>query len=200
MTIDRKRRPTTLTAVGVTAPGKLALRVAIDAVWLGPLKLPGRDAAAVIDGPFLYLRAASSVSVNGFTWLRAPLSSFRQNGPALSSVRAFTPSPLLRVLAESRARPTGTPGVYCGPVAYDDPIVRAALRHLLGNVEFRGLVVTAWVGRDGFIHRIELDGTTADHSTTLTLRARLYGFGRPVSVSPPRPWTFMDKQLFDLDE
>jgi hypothetical protein len=199
-TIVRGRRPTTLTARGAIARGTYALRLGVAPVWLGKLKLPGREAAALIDGPFIYLRAPSSITVNGVDWLREPLAALRPNSRALSTLHAFGPKPLLRMLAETRLAATGEAGVYIGSPAYDDPIVRMALRRLTGNVEFRALAMTAWVGRDGLVRRILVQGRTADGKATLTIRSRLFAFGRPVSVTPPRLGTFMDNQLFGLDE
>jgi hypothetical protein len=43
-----------------------------------------------------------------------------------------------------------------------------------------------------------LTGHTADRRTSLVISARLYGFGRPVHVSPPAPGTFMDDSLAQL--
>jgi hypothetical protein len=54
------------------------------------------------------------------------------------------------------------------------------------------------VGRDGLIHAIRITGRTADGKTTLNLRARLFGFGKPVSVKPPKPGSFVDPTLEQL--
>ena len=41
-------------------------------------------------------------------------------------------------------------------------------------------------------------GTTADKSKSVTVTAHLFGFGRPVRVTPPREGTFIDQKLQSL--
>ncbi len=192
--ITRPQAPTTLTIRGRSGPGALSVHVGMSAVLMDGTKIPGPDGAALVDGPFLYLRAPSSISLGGVNWLRVNLATIKPGSSALRTIRDMSPAPLLRVLGEAHVA-SGHAGTYSGPVAYDDPIVRAALRHLTNGLEFRGLTVTARVGRDGFVHRIELRGRTPDGSATLHLTARLFDFGKPISVTPPKPGTFMDKQL-----
>jgi hypothetical protein len=202
VTITRGKLPATLNVRGAIAPGTMSVRIAMTAVTLpGGTKVPGPDGAALLDGPFLYLRAPSSVVVFGkIHWLREPVSSLRPTSSELRSVRAMSPAPLLHVLAESHSHPNASGRVFRGTVAYDDPIVLTALRHLTSGLEFQALHVTAWVGRDGLVHRIALDGHTADGSATLHFTAHLFAFGRAVSVTPPKPGTFIDKRLLGLDE
>jgi hypothetical protein len=99
------------------------------------------------------------------------------------------------VVAEAKLRPLTKRGVFAGTVAYDDPVVRTALRDLAAGFEFRGLRLRVVVGRDGLIHSLHLTGRTADGKTALSLRARLFGFDTPVHVKPPAPGTFMDPAL-----
>jgi hypothetical protein len=106
--------------------------------------------------------------------------------------------PLLHIVGESKLRRVDDGGVFAGPVAYDDPIVRVALGQLVGGFEFRNLRVRVVVGRDGLIHHFLLTGRTADGTTSLALRARLFDFGGPVRVHPPKPGTFMDPVLQNL--
>jgi len=113
-------------------------------------------------------------------------------------MRALTPSPLLRIVAESRVHRTRARGSFTGPVRYDDPVVRTALHALGGGIEFRNLRVFVHVARDGRIHSVRLTGRTADGKTTFALHARLFAFGAPVKVVPPRPGTFMDQDLAKL--
>lgn len=153
----------------------------------------------VVDGPFLYEEAPNGMVVDGrWRWLRVDLSALRPDSSAIAVLHALTPSPLLRVIGEGRL--VGTHSVYRGGVAYDDPVVRASLARLTGGLEFRQLRLTVWVGGDGLVHRLRLTGRTADHSSSLLLTAHLFAFNRPVHVSPPKPGTFIDKQLAQLDE
>ena len=202
VTISRAKGPTTLDVRGRSGPGLLSVHVGMSKVTLADgTRVPGPDGAALLDGPFLYLRAPSSISVyGGVRWLRERVATLSPASPALHSLRDMSPAPLLRVVGESRATASGPSRVFYGSVAYDDPIVRNALRHLTGGLEFRALELTAWIGRDGLVHRILLQGSTADRSAALRLTARLFAFGRPVTVTPPKEGTFMDKQLVGLQE
>ncbi len=83
-------------------------------------------------------------------------------------------------------------------LAYDDPVVVAALQGLMGGIQFRDLRVTAWVGRDGLLHGIRIAGRTADRKTTFELKATLFAFGRAVHLTPPAEGTFVDRQLQQL--
>jgi hypothetical protein len=160
------------------------------------MTLGALDGRIMIDKPFLYEKAPSSMQVFGdIHWLRLQMSALPERGQVLSTLRALTPSPLLHVIGEAKLRPARERGVWAGPVAYDDPIVRASLRDLGNGLEFRDLHLRVVVGSDGLVHRVRLTGRTADGTTTLNLRARLFSFGKPVSVTPPPPGTFIDPQL-----
>jgi hypothetical protein len=173
---------------------------------MGDLKMPdgtkvaGANGAALLLGPFLYERAPSGGLVLGkVRWLRMRVADLSRNAAELKAVHALTPAPLLRVLGEAQTTQAG-PGarLYRGTVAYDNPLVRSSLARLTGGTEYRALRVSAYVGRDGLVHRLVLTGRTADRSTVLQVSARLHHFGRPVHVSPPRPGTFMDEHLAEL--
>jgi hypothetical protein len=116
--VARTEAPTTgLSIQGVRGRGQLFVHVR---------QIPGRDAAAMIDGPFLYERAPSGVVVNRtIRWLRMPIASIGPASTVINAVRSLTPFPLLRVLGESHARATGA-NAFAGTVNYDDPIVRSA--------------------------------------------------------------------------
>ena len=163
-------------------------------------RVPGPSTAALLLGPFLFERAPSNMTVLGkLRWLRLHVADLSDASPELKAVHALTPEPLLRVLAEARltqATPEG--GLFRGTAAYDNPVVRASLTRLTGGIEFRNLRLSVYVGRDGLVHRLHLTGRTADKSTTLSLSARLFGFGRPVHVTPPKPGTFLDEHLAKL--
>jgi hypothetical protein len=163
------------------------------------LATAGMAAAELLDGPFLYEQAPDGMAVYGkWRWLRVNIAHLPATSEAIQVVHALTPEPLLRVIARSHMHGNGA--AYTGAVPYDDPVVREALTRLTGGIEFRGLEVTVDVGRDGLIHRVRLTGKTVDRTSTFLLVARLYAFGRPVHVSPPKPGTFIDKQLIQLSE
>jgi hypothetical protein len=157
-------------------------------------RIPGARSAALIDGPFLYEHAPSSVAVFGkVRWLRLRLSDLPKSSNDLRSVHALTPAPLLRLLgaAHMKRASHGSPSFH-GTIAYDSPAVRTGLANLTGGLEFRGLRISANVGTDGLVHRIVVTGHTADRRTTFSLRAHLFGFGKPIHVTPPAPGTFLD--------
>jgi hypothetical protein len=191
ISVVRSSSPAQLTLRGVSGPGKL---------FVSARQASGSEAAAMIDGPFFYERAPNGVAVDGtIRWLRVPIVAGGRSAAALDAVRTMTPTPLLRVLGESHARPTRASG-FAGKVDYDDPIVRSAITRLSGGIEFHNLRVLARLGDDGLIHGIRVTGTTADGTTTLDIRARLFAFGRPVHLTPPAEGTFMDQQLVQLAE
>jgi hypothetical protein len=178
-------------------------RVAVH-LQLGSLKLqdgtrlPGTTGAIMLDKPFLYERAPGGIAVNGLSWLRLRTTRMPQDSQTLSTVRALTPSPLVHVIQEATLRPAGNGGWYAGTAVYDDPVVMTALDKLGGGLQYRNLHVAVLVRRDGLIQSVRITGRTADGTTTLSLRASLYGYGAPVNVVPPKPGTFMDQQLSRL--
>jgi hypothetical protein len=159
----------------------------------------GAAGAALLDGPFLYERAPVAIAQHGnLHWLRLPVASLSRSSDDLRAVHSMTPAPLLRLLRAARIAPAAEGArVYHGSVAYDDPAV-VRLAKLTGGIEFRRLRVSAVVGDDGLVHRIVVTGRTQDGEATFSLRARLFGFGRPVHVTPPAPGTFLDEQLAEL--
>jgi hypothetical protein len=161
-----------------------------------------QEESALLDGPFLYEGAPNGIAVYGkIRWLRVPVSSLSPSSRALTSIRSLSPAPLLRVLDESSlARRPMRNGFFQGKLAYDDAIVHTALSGMAGGIEFRDVRYTARVGTDGFVHAIRVMGRTADGSRTLTIRARLYGFGLRVDLKPPAEGTFMDRMLLNLAE
>jgi hypothetical protein len=201
--IVRDGKPTVMHVRGAWAGSTISVRVRMgDQTMPDGTVVPGPDGAALLDGPFLYERAPSFIVVLGkVTWLRLPVASLSPRSGALQSVHELTPSPLLRVLDEAHAAPT-TPAatLFRGPVAYDDPIVVAALAPLSGGLQFRNLHVSASIWTDGLVHGIVIAGRTADGKTTLRIGASLYAFGKPLQVTPPAEGTFLDKQLLNLSE
>jgi hypothetical protein len=186
VTLAKAEHPMTLRIRGGASDDRMAVH----------LTLGSTDGRIMISKPFLYEKAPSSMQVFGdIHWLRLQMSGLSQHGQMLSTLRALTPTPLLHLIGEAKLRPTGKRGIWAGPVAYDDPIVRASLRDLGNGLEFRTLRLRVVVGKDGLVHRVRLTGRTADGKTTLNLRARLFSFGKPVSVTPPPPGTFIDPQL-----
>jgi hypothetical protein len=166
---------------------------------LANLRLGTMNGTIVLNRPFLYEKAPGGVALfTDIHWLRLRMSELSERGRTLSTIRSLTPAPILHVIAEAKLHPTASRGVFTGPVAYDDPVVRTSLRDLGNGLEFRGLQLRVVVGRDGLVHGVRLTGRTADGKTTMNLRARLYGFGKPVSVTPPPAGQFMDPQLDQL--
>ena len=111
----------------------------------------------------------------------------------------MSPAPLLRILDEwSNARSHASGGRFHGTVAYDDPIVLTALSGMTGGTEFRHVFFSVKIGGDGYVHSIRVTGATADGSKSVIVTARLFGFGRPVRVTPPREGTFIDQKLLSL--
>jgi hypothetical protein len=185
VTLTHARNPMTLEIVGGATHDKLVAHLSL-----------GMQSASIMRDPhFVYEGAPQGIVVlGGVKWLRLRIDGMPQHSQVFSTLRSLTPSPLLNVVGESKLQRVGA-RVFAGPVAYDDPVVRTALHQLGGGYEFRGLHVRIVVGKDGRIRNFLLTGRTADGSTLLSLHARLFGFGAPVRVRPPKPGTFMDPDL-----
>jgi hypothetical protein len=164
--------------------------------------VPGPHQSALIDGPFLYEGSPNGVAVLGhIRWLRVPLARLGPGSKVVATVHSLSPAPLLRLLDEwSHARMRSPNGIFHGSVAYDDPIVLAALSGLTGGIEFRNVRFWARIGNDGYVHSIHVTGRTADGSRMLNVTARLFAFGRPVRLIPPGEGTFMDQKTLSLAE
>lgn len=204
ISIARKQQPTLRLLVrGTRSRTSLAIHVqesARDAA--DGVSVPGPHQSAIIDGPFLYEGAPNGAAVDGsIRWLRVPVARIGQSAPALSNVRNLSPAPLLRLLDEwTHAKTRSADGWFRGAIAYDDPIVLAALSGMTGGVEFRDIRFSAHADKDGYLHTIRVTGRTADGMRALTVDARLYAFGWPVRVKVPGEGTFMDQKLLDLEE
>ena len=196
----KPRQPLVLHIAGAASRDKLAVHLRLGDLTLSDgTVMPGGTGAIMLSKPFLYERAPGGISVDGMNWLRLSVLHTSPRSQVLSTVRAMTPAPLLRVVAESRLHAVSTAGAFAGTVDYADPVVQTALERLGGGLQFRNLHVYVVVGKgDGLIHRIQLTGRTADGKTHFSLHARLFGFGTAVSVVPPKPGTFMDQQLQEL--
>jgi len=193
--MTRDAFPLSLHVRGQSATRTLSVSLHMgDATMPDGTKVPGPSTAALIDGPFLYERAPSSVAARGkVRWLRLRLAELPKGSHDLKTIHALTPGPLLRVLGAARIAPYAHGArSFHGTIAYDHPTVRIGLAQLTAGLEFRGLRISAIVGADGLVHRIVLTGHTADGRTTFSLRAHLFGFGKPVHVTPPAPGTFLD--------
>ena len=193
--ISNKTLPVALRVQGQQSGETISVRLKLS----GAKKADGTpsaaaDGATLLLGPFLYERAPSGAVISGkVRWVRLHVADLSPGSTRLKAVHDLTPRPLLRVLGEARMTQTA-PGarLYRGTVAYDNPIVRSSLARLTGGTDFRGLRLSAYVGRDGLVHRLRLTGRTADRHSTLSLSAKLFAFGRPVHVKPPprgRSWT-----------
>lgn len=199
--LQKKEQPLVLHISGGSSRTATAVRLRLADLTLSDgTTMPGATGAVMLSSPFLYERAPDGVAVYGnIRWLRLHVLGKSPHSQVMSTVRSMTPSPLLRIIGEARLHAVSTSGSFAGTVAYDDPVVQTALHTLGGGIEFRNLRVFVKVGKqDGLIHRVQLTGRTADGKTKLALRARLYGFGAPVTVVPPKPGTFMDQQLDQL--
>jgi hypothetical protein len=189
ITLEKSHTPTTLHIRGASQPGRLLARLAVGA----------QTGTIMLDSNFLYESAPKGIVVLGnFSWLRMNVGRLTPHSQTMSTLRSLTPAPLLRIVAEAKLRPLARHDIFVGTVAYDDPVVRTALRDLANGYEFRELRLRVVVGRDGLIHRLLLDGRSADHKTTFVLRARLFGFGTPVKIPLPKQGTFMDPALEQL--
>ena len=200
VTMTKHHQPLTLHIDGASSRDAVAVHLRLDSLTLKDgTTLSGTTGALLMAKPFLYERAPGGTARFGsIHWLRLPVDRLSPRSQLLSTMRALTPSPLLRIVAESRLRPTDARGGFAGRVTYDDPVVRTALHAVGGGLEFRSLRVYVHVARDGRIHSVRLTGRTADGKTTFVLHARLFAFGAPVKVVPPKPGTFMDRQLEQL--
>src|SRR5207302_9936874 len=132
------------------------------------------------------------LSMGAIQWLRVRIASLSPSHPALRGMHGMTAMPVLHVLGEARAHAvTKDASIFRGTVAFDDPIVDTALRPLTAGLQFRDMRVTAWIGPHGLVRHVRITGHTADRKTTLLVEARLFGFERPVHVSPPAEGTFL---------
>jgi hypothetical protein len=201
VTLQKDLKPITLRIAGGSSRDALAVRLSLGSLTLSDgTILPGTTAKLRMSKPFLYEGAPEGMPVFGqIRWLRLHVLDLPANSQTMSSVRALTPSPLLRVISATKLRPAAKAGWFTGPVAYDDPVVRTALHSLAAGLEFRRLHVSVKLGTDKLVHAVWVTGRSADAKTTLTIRAKLFGFGKPVTVVPPKPGTFMDPQLLALE-
>jgi hypothetical protein len=189
ITLKKASTPMTLHIRGASQPGRL----------LAKLALGSQTGTIMLDSNFLYETAPKGIVVLGnFSWLRMNVGRLSPRSQTMSTLRSLTPSPLLHIVAEAKLHPLARHDIFVGTVAYDDPVVRTALRDLANGYEFRELHLRVVVGRDGRIHRLLLEGRSADHKTTFLLRARLFGFGTPVKITLPKQGTFMDPALEQL--
>jgi hypothetical protein len=188
ITLKKASSPMTLHIHGASQPGRL----------LAKLALGTQTGTVMLDSNFLYESAPKGIVVLGnFSWLRMDVGRLSPRSQTMSTLRSLTPAPLLRIVAESKLHRLAH-GVFVGSVAYDDPVIRTALRDLANGYEFRELRLRVVVGKDGRIHRLLLEGRSADHKTTFVLRARLFAFGAPVKITLPKQGTFMDPALEQL--
>jgi hypothetical protein len=195
--LTRGNVPLTLHVRGRASRDVVSLKMRMSDLRLSDgTRVPGPSGAAMLDGTFVYEHAPSNMGITGpVQWLRLSEATASED---VGSVRAMTPGPLLRLLRSARIAPSPDAAkTFHGVVAYDEPAMRR-LSKLTSGMEFRHLRIAATVGADRRLHRIVLTGRTADGKTTLSLRADLFGFGKPFHVTPPAPGTFMDGRLAAL--
>jgi hypothetical protein len=198
--MTKRKQPLTLHVAGASSRDAVSVHLRLgDLVLKDGTRVPGMRGAMLMSKPFLYEAAPNGIAVFGnIRWLRLKVDGLSPRSQTLSTLHALTPAPLLRLVAESRLRPTGRTGSFSGPVRYDDPVVRTALTALGGGIEFRNLRLFVHVGQNNRIDSLRLTGRTADGKTTLALHAKLFDFGKPVKIVPPKPGTFMDQTLAQL--
>lgn len=200
LTIVQNKTTHIVRASSASAPGTISVQLELDAVTLptGDI-IPSSSTAGLIDGPFLYERARDGLTIGGANWVRLSIARIGSSSLALRGMHGMTAMPLLHVLGEAHAYPiTRSASIFRGTVAYDDPIVVTALAPLTGGLQFRDLRVAAWIGPGGLVRHVRLTGHTADRTTTLLADAHLFGFGRPVHVTPPAEGAFLDQSLLKL--
>jgi hypothetical protein len=200
VSLARPPRRLTLQIHGQASEQTISVRMKMGDVKLADGSVvPGPDGAAVLDGAFLYERAPSGIAVNGkLHWLRMSRASGAATSADLAAVHTMTPEPLLAILRAAHIAPAAPDArVFHGSISYDAPVLRKVSK-FTGNVQYRRLRVSAFVGADGYVHRIVLTGRTPDGRATFSLRARLFAFGKPLHVTPPAPGTFMDQELAQL--
>lgn len=198
--IVKDSAPHTLHAHSAVAPNTISVHLALGEVTQPDGSIvPASETDGLIDGAFLYERMPLGLSMGPVQWLRINIASLSRSHPALRGMHGLTALPLMHVLGEARAHAvTRNASIFKGTVAYDDPIVVTAMRPLMAGLQFRDLRVTAWIGKDGLVHRVRITGHTADRSSTMLVNARLYAFGRPVHVTVPAEGTFIDEALQPL--
>jgi len=198
--MTKRKQLLTLHVAGAASRDAVSVHLRLDDLVLKDgTRLPGTRGAMLMSRPFLYEAAPNGIAVFGnIRWLRLKVDGLSPRSQTLSTLHALTPAPLLRLVAQSHLRPTGAEGGFSGPVRYDDPVVRTALTALGGGIEFRDLRLFVHVGPNNRIDTLRLTGRTADGKTTLALHAKLFDFGKPVKVVPPKPGTFMDQELAQL--
>lgn len=189
VTLTHANDPMTLHIKGAATHDKL----------IANLSMGLAKASIMRDPHFVYEGAPDGIVVlGGIKWLRLGIDQMSPRAKLFSTLRALTTSPFVHVVSEARLSRAGARGVFAGPVAYDDPVVRTALFQLTGGFEFRSLHLRVVVGHDGRLRTFFLTGHTPDGVTTLALQARFYGYGTPVRLPLPKPGTFMDPALAEL--
>ncbi|HET8893643.1 MAG TPA: hypothetical protein VFM96_06060 [Gaiellaceae bacterium] len=200
ITIVQDKTTHIVRASSAVAPGTVSVQLELDAVTLptGDI-IPSSSTAGLIEGPFLYERAPDGLTIGGANWVRLSIARIGSTSLALRGMHGMTAMPLLHVLGEAHAYPmTRNASIFRGTVAYDDPIVVTALQPLTVGLQFRDLRVAAWIGPGGLVRHVRLTGHTADRTTTLLVDAHLFGFGRPVQITPPAEGAFLDESLLRL--
>jgi hypothetical protein len=176
----------------VTMPGK-----AIDSD-LGPgdvtfdmLALPG--AYYYRGGPF------GDVLPKGKTWLKirakdSPLDQLGQNDPSqmVEYLRAVSD---LDELGEEEIRGVQTTH-YSAKIQLDkmadrlEPKDAQRLQAMLRGAAITEIPLEAWIGDDGYVHRITMNWHVAGGSVVLSME--MFGFGEPVELPTPRPRDVVD--------
>src|SRR5438067_623205 len=136
--------------------------------------------------------------------LLAFVSTFAVASVALAATGGKEPKEPKATLVQAGSQTNHAASVHYGmqvPVApVDHPSLKllAELSSMTGGTEVRHVAFSAKIGGDGYVHGIRVTGATADGTKSVIVTARLFGFGRPVRVTPPREGTFIDQKLLSL--
>jgi hypothetical protein len=192
--------PQTLHARGASTPDVKSVHLKVDDVTAPDgTKMTGPFADEKIDGTFLYMRSTMTRPLVGPGWVRERLAGLGPKSAELQTLRSVAARQLLIAFAQARGVRAGAEaGVFHGWLPYADPAVRSALRGVEGDREYRHLVVTGWVGKDGRVSLLLLRGRTPDRSSSFVLTLSLGGYGKPVAVTPPGQGNFVDVDLSKL--
>jgi hypothetical protein len=167
----------------------------------------------VIDGTVLYIRTAvfQQALPAGKEWVRLDLAKFaKQQGLNLGSLVDSNPNPNgalaylrgstgdVEDLGKEKVKGTETTH-YRATIDLEQSAKRAkgetrrSLRRVIDVAGIKKLPVDAWVGEDGYVHKvIYRQYSGKNQSAKITME--LYDFGSPVTITPPPAAAVIDFQ------
>ncbi|MBV8562335.1 MAG: hypothetical protein JOZ56_04535 [Actinobacteria bacterium] len=189
----------------LNARGALADKVAKVQMKIADVRTPsgqvltGPSAIEQTDGTFLYLRSTVTTALAGGLWVREPLAALKDTSPELRVLHAISPRALVQLLTRAHdLRASDNGRVYHATLPYTDATVASTLAGLEAGTQYRHLRLTAWISPHGRVLMLLLSGRTEDKSSTFLLTLTLDGFGKPVTITPPRSGSFVDYDLGQL--